>query len=110
MNTASTTFRLLVMICVLVMIMLSLLSFILISPRRTIHTTPINLNAPALSPTDPLYLAACVPISKDLTPLPEFFLHHYAHIGINRFYIVDQSPEGNIRNNYSKLPLDSTHI
>ncbi|EGX49868.1 hypothetical protein AOL_s00076g509 [Orbilia oligospora ATCC 24927] len=110
MNTASTAFRLLVLLCVLVMILLSLLSFTFISPRKTLHATPINLTAPSLKPTDPMYLAACVPMSKDLATLPEFILHHYAHIGIQRFYLVDQSEEGGVSNHYHELPLNASYI
>ncbi|KAF3931403.1 hypothetical protein ABW19_dt0201398 [Dactylella cylindrospora] len=110
MNTASTAFRLLVLLCVLVMILLSLLSFTFISPRRTLHATPINLNAPSLKPSDPNYLAACVPMSKDLSTLPEFLLHHYFHVGIQRFYLVDQSTDGDVSSNYHELPLNSSYI
>ncbi|EPS40852.1 hypothetical protein H072_5279 [Dactylellina haptotyla CBS 200.50] len=109
-NTASTAFRLLVLLCILVMILLSLLSFTFISPRRTLHATPINLNAPSLKPTDPQYLALCVPMSKDLATLPEFILHHYAHIGIRKFYFVDQSPDGDVSQNYHELPINNTYI
>ncbi|KAK6344350.1 hypothetical protein TWF696_007989 [Orbilia brochopaga] len=112
MNTASTStaFRLLVLLCILAMILLSLLSFTVISPRRTLHATPINLNAPSLKPSDPLYLAACVPMNKDLTTLPEFIIHHHAHVGIQRFYLVDQSEEGDVSSEYHELPLNSSYI
>ncbi|EWC44278.1 hypothetical protein DRE_01104 [Drechslerella stenobrocha 248] len=110
MNTASTAFRLLVMLCILALVLLSVLSFAFISPRRTLHASPINLNAPSLKPTDHSYLAACVPMDKDLTTLPEFLLHHHAHIGIQKFYLVDQSTAGDVSRNYGELPLNSTYV
>ncbi|KAK6541969.1 hypothetical protein TWF694_007742 [Orbilia ellipsospora] len=112
MDTPSTTtaFRLLVMLCVLVMILLSLLSFTFISSRKTLHAVPINVNAPSLTPNDPNYLALCVPMSKDIHTLPEFILHHHAHVGIQRFYFIDQTAEGNISSNYHELPLSGWYV
>ncbi|TVY48772.1 hypothetical protein LOCC1_G003364 [Lachnellula occidentalis] len=35
------------------------------------------------------YVAFCVAVKDQATDLPEFFIHHYHHIGIRRFYIMD---------------------
>lgn len=110
MNSTSTAFRLLVIICVLVLVLLSLLSFQFISPRRILHSIPINLNAPSLKPSDPNYLAVCVPMWKDLSTLPEFIIHHHAHVGIEKYYLVDMSPESDVAENYHELPLNSSYI
>ncbi|KAF3920521.1 hypothetical protein ABW20_dc0108519 [Dactylellina cionopaga] len=49
-------------------------------------------------------------MSKDLATLPEFLLHHYFHVGVRRFYLVDQSPDSDVSSNYHELPINSTYI
>ncbi|TVY20321.1 hypothetical protein LARI1_G002097 [Lachnellula arida] len=51
--------------------------------------------APALDkPVPPEdYVAFCVAVKDQARDLPEFFIHHYHHIGIRRFYIMDDRSE-----------------
>jgi chemotaxis protein histidine kinase CheA len=44
------------------------------------------------------YVALCVAVKDQTADLPEFFIHHFHHIGIRRFYIMDDR---------SKTPLSS---
>ncbi|TVY43028.1 Glycosyltransferase family 92 protein [Lachnellula subtilissima] len=39
------------------------------------------------------YVAFCVAVKNQAIDLPEFFIHHYHHIGIQRFYIMDDRSE-----------------
>lgn len=39
------------------------------------------------------YVAFCVAVKDQAPDLPEFFIHHYHHIGIRRFYIMDDRSE-----------------
>lgn len=38
---------------------------------------------------DDEYVAICMAVKDQSQDLPEFFIHHYHHIGIRRFYIMD---------------------
>jgi len=35
------------------------------------------------------YIALCLAVKDQADDLPEFFIHHYHHLGIRRFYIMD---------------------
>ncbi|KAI8824419.1 uncharacterized protein EV422DRAFT_485841, partial [Fimicolochytrium jonesii] len=37
----------------------------------------------------PEYVAICLSVKGQVRDLPEWFIHHYHHIGIRRFYIMD---------------------
>jgi hypothetical protein len=50
-------------------------------PLRTPTSAPLNETEE--------YVALCVAVKDQSKDLPEFFIHHYYHIGIRRFYIVD---------------------
>lgn len=39
------------------------------------------------------YLAICMAVKDQHLDLPEFFIHHYHHLGIRRFYIMDDGSE-----------------
>jgi len=42
---------------------------------------------------DDEYVAICMAVKDQQLDLPEFFIHHYHHLGIRRFYIMDDGSE-----------------
>ena len=52
--------------------------------------TPVSGATPPLPPPDKKeYVAFCMVIKNQSIDMPEFFIHHYHHHGIRRFYIYD---------------------
>jgi hypothetical protein len=49
---------------------------------------PSPAHAPAPLPREE-YIAICMAVKDQSLDLPEFFIHHYHHIGIRRFYVMD---------------------
>jgi hypothetical protein len=58
-------------------------------------STPSNESTPP--PVDAVpsdeYVAICIAVKDQALDLPEFFIHHYHHIGIRRFYVMDDGTE-----------------
>jgi hypothetical protein len=44
-------------------------------------------------PRDDEYVAVCMAVKDQHLDLPEFFIHHYHHLGIKRFYIMDDGSD-----------------
>lgn len=59
-----------------------------------VHAPP-SVNAPAPSDAVPTeeYVAICMAVKDQALDLPEFFIHHYHHIGIRRFYVMDDGSQ-----------------
>ena len=57
--------------------------------------TTIYLNAtPPLPPGDDKeYVALCMAVKAQVEDLPEYFRHHYYHLGVRRFYIMDDGTD-----------------
>jgi len=56
---------------------------------------PPSVNAPAPGDVVPMeeYVAICMAVKDQALDLPEFFIHHYHHIGIRRFYVMDDGSQ-----------------
>ena len=63
------------------------------APLYFIPNTPLPLTRkpypPLPTPDEKEYIAFCLVVRNQSIDMPEFFIHHYHHHGIRRFYVYD---------------------
>jgi Glycosyl transferase family 2 len=60
------------------------------------YSLPPGVNvfpSPQVKPDNEEYLAICMAVSNQAADLQELLVHHYHHLGIRRFYIMDDGSE-----------------
>jgi hypothetical protein len=73
-------------------------------------TNPKGKNLHAMYPedSDEEYVAICSAVKDQSRDLVEFFIHHYYHLGIRRFYIMDDGSEPPLSTfNYPGVPRNA---
>lgn len=56
------------------------------------------------------YVALCLAVKDQAIDLPEFFIHHYHHLGIRRFYIMDDRSEVPLSSQLDDWGIPEEHI
>lgn len=64
-----------------------------IAPRPPLNSTDGNIETPydAIPVSEPI--AICIAVKDQPVELVEFFTHHYNHMGIKRFYVMDDGSD-----------------
>lgn len=85
-----------------------------------VYALPHNITSPSISisspapfpplppPDDEEYMAICMAVKDQSLDLPEFFSHHYFHLGIRRFYVFDDGTEPPLST--ASYPIPSSSI
>jgi hypothetical protein len=61
--------------------------------KPTPDSTPVVIPDPLVVQEPGEYIALCMAIKDQAHDLGEFFVHHYHHVGIQRFYIMDDGSD-----------------
>ncbi|EPE36643.1 Nucleotide-diphospho-sugar transferase [Glarea lozoyensis ATCC 20868] len=80
-------------------------------PEADAHDDPTGMGNPAMYPEDSSeeYVAICMAVKDQVPDLSEVLLHHYHHLGIRRFYLMDDGSEPPL-STYEDWSIPREHI
>jgi hypothetical protein len=80
-------------------------------PEADAHDDPLGKGNPAMYPEDSSeeYVAICMAVKDQAPDLSEVLLHHYHHLGIRRFYLMDDGSEPPL-STYANWSIPREHI
>ncbi|KAH8585544.1 hypothetical protein B0O99DRAFT_603209, partial [Bisporella sp. PMI_857] len=78
------------------------------SPSSSSSSPPPPTPSPSMPADDEEYVAICFTAKNESLNLPELFTHYYYHVGIRRFYIMDDGSTPPL-SSYS-YPIPKEHI
>ncbi|KAF4637094.1 hypothetical protein G7Y89_g998 [Cudoniella acicularis] len=78
-------------------------------PAKAYAPPSTNYSAMYPPPSDEEYVAICLAVRGQHADLPEFMTHHYHHLGIRRFYIMDDGSEPPL-STYDDYGIPRKHI